>query len=506
MKKFLVGPTILLTFLLTLELLARIAEVTILKSFVETSDLRTKLEQIAVPPTLPAKKPDELRVFLYGESTMEGFPLSKYGFASQFNLQLHHIFSDRRDIQVVNLGRSGYDSTMIRYMVISTLSSNPDLIVIYTGHNEFVFSELDIIGWHKATQFWRDNSAFFRILISISRKRETTSNPLYKQLDPKGIPFRLIEPYYKLKLWIFKNNMQAMVNLAKARGIPVVLFTAASNLSDWPPPNPKVTFLPRSDEYYLFLDALTALVSTDRRQEALRIIQKLRLKYPQDASLMFLEGKLFQSEGDWQKAAEAFKQAREWSLMPSRAPDELNDFIRGLADNKSIWVIDTVKSFTERSEHGLPGYDLFLDNVHPTIEANYHIAKLLLDTLKDKQMVKPTWWRDSQPMMTLTTFLSQNSATPAELVEAHLLEALFCLKFHFSNFNCAKRELTQAQQLIANDWRVQALLAVVAIEEGNVVQGKTFFKTAHTLHPGEWGRKEFEAVPHLYQYRQYVGQ
>ena len=121
----------LLIILGSLELVARIFK---------PAPIQTKLETAYIPP-FPPKDKDSLRIFIYGGSTTQGLPLEKVGFVSQFEDQLHHILGPDRKIEVYNFGWSGYNSTMVRYLVDRTIKQQPDLLIVYTGENEFISNE-----------------------------------------------------------------------------------------------------------------------------------------------------------------------------------------------------------------------------------------------------------------------------------------------------------------------------------------------------------------------------
>src|SRR3990167_11530987 len=140
-KRFLlIFLTIVLIFIL-LELLAKIASHTVFKDKINPDILRTEFEEIYVPPFAP-KTPDEFRIFVYGGSTVKGLTLPKVGFVSQLEYQLNHVF-EGKNIKVFNFGWAGFNSTRIRYIFERTINQNPDLVIIYTGENEFIYPQLD---------------------------------------------------------------------------------------------------------------------------------------------------------------------------------------------------------------------------------------------------------------------------------------------------------------------------------------------------------------------------
>ena len=77
------------------------------------------------------------RVFCLGESTMAGFPY-------EYNATPASLLKDQLTallpadtIEVINIGRSAVGSTVVRDLLTDILPYEPDLVVIYVGHNEF---------------------------------------------------------------------------------------------------------------------------------------------------------------------------------------------------------------------------------------------------------------------------------------------------------------------------------------------------------------------------------
>jgi lysophospholipase L1-like esterase len=88
-------------------------------------------------PLAEQKRPGETRIFVFGESSVEGGPWGYFGGpVTMLRDQLHASFPDR-DLTVVNMGR-GAATTMDAYYFLVTIERfAPDLIVFYQGGNDF---------------------------------------------------------------------------------------------------------------------------------------------------------------------------------------------------------------------------------------------------------------------------------------------------------------------------------------------------------------------------------
>ncbi len=84
------------------------------------------------------KEKSSYRVFALGGSTTQGEPFStETAFPKwlEINLQLA---SRNKDIEVINCGGLSYASYRVLAILREVLTYSPDLIVVYTGHNEFL--------------------------------------------------------------------------------------------------------------------------------------------------------------------------------------------------------------------------------------------------------------------------------------------------------------------------------------------------------------------------------
>ena len=84
-----------------------------------------------------AQEPGSYRIFLFGGSTVEGVHVPEYGFAQQLEFWLRQLQPDK-PLEIYNFGRAGRDSGYVRSKVETTIGHDPDLLIVLTGHNEFL--------------------------------------------------------------------------------------------------------------------------------------------------------------------------------------------------------------------------------------------------------------------------------------------------------------------------------------------------------------------------------
>ncbi len=87
---------------------------------------------------LAEKPPGSRRIFVLGGSTVQGRPYSiETSFATWLRLRLQAA-SPETEFEVVNCGGVSYASYRVAKILDEVLGHQPDAIVIYTGHNEFL--------------------------------------------------------------------------------------------------------------------------------------------------------------------------------------------------------------------------------------------------------------------------------------------------------------------------------------------------------------------------------
>jgi hypothetical protein len=83
------------------------------------------------------KSDTTIRISCLGESTMAGFPYSTNATAPSFLRQRLRDLFPHSKIEVVNLGLSAITSYIVLDFVRELVSYQPDLFIVYLGHNEF---------------------------------------------------------------------------------------------------------------------------------------------------------------------------------------------------------------------------------------------------------------------------------------------------------------------------------------------------------------------------------
>lgn len=483
--------------LLFIELFARGLSATILKEYIQKKDLRTKVEKIYIPPPEPSNE-NVLRLYVYGGSTTAGFPVPKVSFVNQLSYQLHHVFGDR-NVDVHNLGWSGFTSTMDRYSVISTFWHKPDAMIVYVSHNEFVHPEIDMLSLYRTISIFRDKSVMFRLLLTTSQgsKKPDSVEDNEEPIERKRIPYRLIKPYYWAKMAILKKNYKAIVQIARSNNIPLIFITATSNLGQWPPPERPVTYFIPSEKNQADLKKVRLILGENHLDEAEKITKYYLEKNSKDAYFLFIQGQIAEMRGNWNQARYNFEEAKDQDLLQWRANKEINDFVRSLDDGETIRVLDAEEIFKKHSPNKITGYSLFLDNVHPNIEGHYLLANSIIDLLGKDRIVEKDWWENTNNLLALDELLKEMEVSPDDEFQLAFITALYCIKNPFFNYQCARDYLEKSEKIKSDDWRIPASRAVIAYLEDNINEAERLYKLANELHGSPISDQESLIIPYL---------
>ena len=447
---------------------------------------RQAVSQTVIPP----KEAGTFRILTYGGSTMAGSPLRPVSFVSQLRFWLKEL-NPELPVEVINLGDGGTRSEHVRREVERTREDNADLIVVMTGHNEFLGGPGVERPLMKRLVKELEIFALFRVQSRAVRwlRSKLVEDTQIWQRDSEA--FRALEVRYI-------ENLEAIVRIAAAEQVPLILMTLASNLADWPPATPGV----RSDqsvdaEYTASLAEATRLLAEG--PAAVDGLRELLASRPDDASLLYLLGRAHRTAGDTDVARDLFVRAKDLDPVPWRVLSEFNEAIRAAAAADGVELVDIEALFERNAEDGFVGFPLIADNVHPTPIGSTLIARELVRVMRARGLFGMRDIGSHSPAEQLDRFLSQFS--PDERRDLDLTYLLkngrYTMKEPFYNFAASKMYLELAREADSSDWRVWANLATVSLLEGRNNAGRAELRRALALHDGPINPDDRENTPYL---------
>jgi len=345
------------------------------------------------------RKEGSLRILCIGGSTTAGFP---YEINATFPFQLQHRLREsllQNYVEVINLGISAINSYSVVDLLPEMLALEPDVLIIYMGHNEFygAFGAA-------SSQFVSANHRLNRLYLYLRKFRivnvlrglvagflpsaETTGEgqslmqamAAENQVQPDS-------PIRKRAEYQFRENLRDIVKAAKDEGVQVVLSTLVSNLADQPPLLSGGAVNQTEREQVLLKKRLLeagAHLAGNRLVAAKKILTQLDSS---SADRAFLLGKLAVARGDYSGAEEQFHAARDLDILPFRAPRAMNRILREVGKSENVPLVDLKAVFKSASSNRLPGSNLFTEHLHPTFYGYQLMAQTYFHALRKLQVL-----------------------------------------------------------------------------------------------------------------------
>lgn len=362
--------------------------------------------------SFPARKSrGTFRIFCLGGSTVQGRPFTvETSFTSWLGLSLQAV-DPSRTWEVINCGGVSYASYRLALILDEVLDYEPDLIVLHTGHNEFLearsyprlanlsASMLSVLG---AAGRLRTFGALRRGVDAVvgrsadlvNQARPILPSEVEALLDYKGG----LEAYHRDDAWRrgviahYGFNLRRMIDLARARGVPVLLANPVVNLET---PPFKIEHRPGlSQQARARFDALREEARSHYTRSLPASIEALKRAVAIDdehAGIWYTLGTCQQRLDQLNAARVSLNRARDLDVCPLRILSPMAALIRKAAAETDTPLVDVQALFAARSPGGITGDGWLVDHVHPSIAGHKLIARALLD-----EMVRQGWARSPE--------------------------------------------------------------------------------------------------------------
>jgi lysophospholipase L1-like esterase len=357
-----------------------------------------------------ATKGDQtFRVFCLGGSTVQGRPYSvETSFTTWLELSLSAA-QPEIDYEIVNCGGISYASYRLVPVMRELLEYEPDLFIIYTGHNEFLEdrtyrrvkkSPRVLLKLHRIMLNLRSYALAERLLSrrrarrvgGESEARTELSNEVRTKLDlEQGLESYRRDPTWRRgTIEHFARNLEIMIRMARNRAVPMILANPVSNLKDCPPfkPEPQADLTESQIQDVAKLREQAAQLDWNDTYGKIELIEKAAQIDNRNADLFFLLGRYYLRLGRSQDAKKWFLLAKEEDVCPLRILEPMHEAIQELAARYDTPLLDARALIEEHTEDGIGGDEWLLDHVHPSIKGHQLIADALHSMMVDMNLVK----------------------------------------------------------------------------------------------------------------------
>jgi tetratricopeptide (TPR) repeat protein len=364
------------------------------------------------------KSPDTYRIFCMGGSTTYGRPYDDTTSFAGWLRELLPRADGNKNWEVINAGGISYASYRVAHLMEELINYQPDLFIIYTGHNEFLEERTyrkirnipplvrSTVSLLARTRTWSVMTTTLKSLgihpSTESENRDTLAAEVDTILDRSVGPgsYTRDDPLHKRILDHYRISLKRMLALARSVEAQVILVTPGSNLKDSSPFKSEHTEgldpagRKRSEQT---LTRARAAISDGRWDRALDLLEKAVATDPRHADLQYLRGKALLASNRFDEAKTALRRARDEDVCPLRALTPMRGIVSEVARDQKAGLVDYVdlleKHMQDVNGYTIPGKELFLDHVHPTIGGNRILAVALVQQMADQGLVRlgPGW-------------------------------------------------------------------------------------------------------------------
>lgn len=342
-----------------------------------------------LPTSFPATKGDhERRVFCLGGSTVQGRPYAHAtAFPKWLEIALNAEASDTR-WSVVNCGGVSYASYRLVPILEEILSYEPDAVVVYTGHNEF-------LEWDELTRP-RPPGASLRSVRLLKRALPTGGDQRAARqgrailpeevdalLDYRGGLERYHHDVAKSAGVVsrFETHIRRMIALARAADVPIVFIDPVDDIRNTPPfkaeHDPTLSDADRESWNASMEFAARLIARGDFPMSEVALAYRNAAGFdPLHAAAWYQAGKCHAAAFEYERADDAFRRARDSDACPLRMTTPLHEALTRVVAETDVPLIDAASAL-----NGEDRSSWLLDHVHPTIAGHQALAETVAATL-----------------------------------------------------------------------------------------------------------------------------
>ena len=361
------------------------------------------------------------RVFCLGGSTTFGRPFDDSTAFSGWLRELFPLVDPETQWEIVNAGGVSYASYRVANVMEELCHYDPDLFIVFTGHNEFL-ERRTYAGL--IDEEWNEERVIARVRHTLQASR--LFNLLEKWMRPENgflleakdeLPAEVDEilnhsagpkDYERDDQWQnnvlthLKVNLGRMIQMARTVDAEILFVSPASNLRSCLPFKSVSGVVTAAEPYRAIkgtqpaspiaenvsLDRanLRSLVSSGNIAAALEQIDRGIEVDSRNADLLFFKGRCLFEMGEFDAAREAFLRAVDEDVCPLRATGAIRrSVIEICAANRAVCVdFDSIlgEQSQEQYGHRCFGDEYFLDHVHPTVDAHGLLARSIIEQLQ----------------------------------------------------------------------------------------------------------------------------
>lgn len=348
---------------------------------------------------LKDKPKDAIRIVVQGASTAAGFPFGRAAsIAVMLQQRVQRAYPDRT-VEVISTAIPAINSFALLDFEDEIADIDPDAVVIYAGHNEFLgdlgaasaadsnrspgFTRL-VLNLRKLNLIEAGFQVYGAGTVPLSRSGEALMSRMGRN---RTIAYGSV--VFAAGHRQFRENLSLLLDHYRGDDIPVFVGTLASNESDLAPFRPSDLNMSVASRWNDAQKAFAAAVRANNPREA-NIQAGLLVKLaPENAMSWYVQGKAELLRARPSEARHAFLRAKDLDELRFRAPESFNDIIRSAALEYGTTLVDVQQVLAVRSADRIIGAETMVDHLHPNVDGYFSMAEAFYKAIADAGILGP---------------------------------------------------------------------------------------------------------------------
>lgn len=328
------------------------------------------------------KEENQFRIICLGGSASAGWPHPPDEIYSKYlEKSLQKVYPSKK-IEIINCSAHGFASYHVRQIFETIIPFQPDAVIIWSGNNEFLekrhYKTSDL---KNALVKLRNKFRSLTLIRQMVIKNRYTDTPdvaetFWKKVNEEALELRSDPEQLKKVKEHYRKSIENIVTAAKDNNIRLILMTVPVNLRDW---EPNVSCLGlHSNDSLIWVNEFNKGKKhflTSNYTEAVASFSRAIKIAPFHAETSYWLAKAYENMNDTVQAFQFYRKAKDLDYNPFRVISDFNNTLRIIGQNNSeVILLDMEQLIRPYAHKGIPGFDLFLDYVHPTQKGNLVIA------------------------------------------------------------------------------------------------------------------------------------
>ncbi len=350
------------------------------------------------PAEIAARRPEAaLRVVVLGGSSTFGLYVgAEAAFPARLEARLRAGLGER-ELEVINLGCPGWATDRILNVLDAVLALEPDLLVVYSGHNEMLEGWMGSVpGLTLATRLraglLRASSLFAWLdhLLSASLRRAEQETSFEEMaavrvgnilaFDPRAVPEAKLEPpdaaFIRYTVERYAANMARLIERVRAAAVPLLFVLPVANLVDPPTISLHAPGFEALEEFQAALDTARDALGQGRLDAGLRALERATELSSGHAMAHYRYATALQSAGRSREAHAEYRRAADLDIRTHRITSAHEAAVIEVWQALDADWVDLRPLFYEDLDRER-AQRLFIDHLHPTEFGHDRIAARL---------------------------------------------------------------------------------------------------------------------------------